>query len=354
MTWPARLLATASVLLGLGLGPARADDAGARVDVPIQQTVLPNGDMRYSVPVTIGGGPPVEAALDTGSFGLRVLASALSPSQYEATEESRNYPFSGGARLRGVLAKATIGVGGATTAAPILFQLVNGVDCVERQPRCPASRVSKADYRIAGDGIAGQGFPAIVGVSMRRATGVQYSADNPLGTIGDGRWIVILPLPGSTAPGHLIINPTADDTAGFTSIHLDPLSAGGDQGAASGWRDGALPGCLVNEASKERLCGLTMLDSGAQGFFSHSSDVTKPTTWRAGTPARFELKLGSETMTIPFSVGQGWPARVHVLPERGSGEARLSAGALPFFSYAVLYDAKAGTMGFKARTAEEP
>ncbi len=108
---------TTRILRAIGLAAAAllADActaaAAERADVPVHQTVLPDGAPRYSVPVTVGDGPPIEAALDTGSFGLRVLASALSPDQYEATELHRRYPFGGGARFDGVLARATLGVG---------------------------------------------------------------------------------------------------------------------------------------------------------------------------------------------------------------------------------------------------
>ena len=328
-------------------GIAAPQSAEARTDVPIDQTVLPDGDTRYSVPITVGGSAPIRAALDTGSFGLRVLKAALTPDRYEPTDIRRQYGFGGGARFDGVLARATLGVGSAQTDRPILFQLIDTVGCVEAQPDCPASRLRPEDYRIAGDGYAGRGFNAILGLSMRRAT-TDDSALNPLTVTGDRSWIVILPRPGSTEPGRLIIDPTDADRAGFVLLQLQP-EGGASDGRQSGWADTALPGCLVDLARKERSCGRTVLDSGAPGFSLPSAKVGKPTPWGPGRKASFELDVGGTRMVMPFTTGRDWSKRVVAHPPRRSAGAEITAGTLPYFSYAVLYDAEAGTIGLKRR-----
>ena len=64
----------------IGAGPHGPNDrrgAAERVEVPIKQTVLTNGVIRYSVPVKIGNASPIDAALDTGSTGLSVLRAAV-------------------------------------------------------------------------------------------------------------------------------------------------------------------------------------------------------------------------------------------------------------------------------------
>lgn len=319
----------------------------ARTDVPIDQIVLPDGDTRYSVPITVGGSAPIQAALDTGSFGLRVLKAALTPDRYEATDIRRQYGFGGGARFDGVLARATLGVGAAQTDRPILFQLIDTVGCVEEQPDCPASRLRPEEYRIAGDGYAGQGFDAILGLSMRRAA-TDDSALNPLTVTGDRSWIVILPRPGSTEQGHLIIDPTDADRAGFVLLQLQP-EGGASDGRQSGWSDTALPGCLVDVARKERFCGRTVLDSGAPGFSLASTKVRAPSPWGPGRKVSFEIDGDGTRMVMPFTTGRDWSTRVVAHPPRRSGAAEITAGTLPYFSYAVLYDAKAGTIGLKRR-----
>ena len=54
-------------------------------------------------------------------------------------------------------------------------------------------------------------------------------------------------------------------------------------------------------------------------------------------------------MVMPFTTGRDWSTRVVAHPVRQPGGAEIAAGTLPYFSYAVLYDAKAGTIGLKRR-----
>ena len=346
-TPPLPILALAAVLLGPAI-PARAAE---RVDVPVHLTVLPNGDPRYSVPVTVGGGPPVEAELDTGSFGLRVLKGALKPTQYQATALHRSYAFGGGAKFDGVLARAVVGVGSALTPAPVLFHLVERVGCAEGRPGCAAAKVKAEDYRIAGDGIPGQGFQAILGLSLRRAAD-EDSAQNPLVAAGPRSWILTLPRPGSPEPGHLIIDPDESERAGFATVKL------GRQGDLSdrlaGWADAALPGCLVEDGG-ERFCGRTLIDSGAPGLSVATDTVEGPTPWGAGRHARIEIGGADGPLAVPFTSGADYASRVLLHPRRGpEGGTDISVGSLPFLSYAVLYDADAGTMGFKPRDPAGP
>ena len=327
-----------------------ASPATARTDVQVHQTVLPDGITRYSVPVTVGDGPPIEAELDTGSFGLRVLKAALRPDQYEPTNLHRAYAFGGGAKLEGVLARAVLGVGPVRTDGPLLFQLVENVGCVETQPHCFASRIKAEDYRIAGDGFARQGFLAILGLSMRRAA-TDDSAWNPLMSLGDRSWILVLPLPGSAEPGHLVIDPDATDRAAFVTLQLRP--EGEVSGRLTGWADAALPGCLVPPNGATSLCGETVLDSGAPGVVVGTGSVSAPQKWEAGEAARLEIGGAGGPVSLPFTSGGEDASRVILHPSHGD-LARMSAGTLPFLSYEVLYDAKTGKMGFKPRDPAAP
>ena len=340
-------MATRTTRCGAALAAAAAALAGvpaaaARADIPVRQTLLPDGDIRYSVPVTVGDGPAIEAALDTGSVGLRVLKAALLPGQYRATALRRTYAFGGGAKFDGVLAQATLGVGPVRTAGPALFQLIDRVGCVAARPDCAASRVKPEDYRIAGDGYPGQGFSAILGLSLRRPAG-DDSALNPLAGTGDRSWILTLPRPGDAAPGHLVVDPDADERDGFTLLKLDPA------GDTSGWADAALPGCLVEEGGGQRFCGRTMIDSGAPGLSVATRDVDRPRPWGAGRKATLEIGGPDGPVSVPFVSGEDWSRRVLLHPPQGQGSVEISAGTLPYFSYAVLYDARNGTMGFKRR-----
>ncbi|MGI3903471.1 MAG: hypothetical protein ACRYGP_19595 [Janthinobacterium lividum] len=341
-------LAPALLALAVLSSLSGASCAAGRLDVPVSQMVLPNGDPRYSVPVSVGNGPAFEAQLDTGSFGLRVLASALEPGNYEATDLHRGYAFGSGAKFDGVLARGTISVGGAATEAPVLFHLVQRVACVDDKPDCPAARLKQQEYRIGGDGYAGQGFPAILGLSMLRAA-TDDSAQNPLTATGPRSWILVLPRPGRSEPGHLIIDPDESDRAGFTLLKLETP----DGGRLAGWADRALPGCL--EDGGQRFCGRTLLDSGAPGVSVATDTVKSAKPWGKGHLGRIEIGGDNGPVSVPFRSGADYSTRVILHPQRGpDGAAQLAVGTLPYFSYAVLYDSQAGTIGFKARDPNEP
>jgi hypothetical protein len=236
--------------------------AGDRTVVPISQHRLLNGDVRFTVPVRIGNGRVIEAMLDTGSFGLRVMSRALASSQYEPTGIVRSYGYGNGVVLRGPLARATVAIGNATSRGPINIQVVQSVGCRPSRPRCPASRVSAEDYGIGGDGLPHAGYDAIVGVSMRfsRAPG---AATNPLVALGDERWIVVLPKPGTSKSGELIVNPTPSDIAGFNRVSLRRLP-GGESGFGQ-VMDSRIPNCPERPLEQQARCQTMALDSGARG-----------------------------------------------------------------------------------------
>jgi hypothetical protein len=234
-----RLLAIAPLALLFVASRASAFSGSERVEVPIRQTRLSDGVIRYSVPVSIGGGAPFEAMLDSGSFGLRVLKKAVAPGQYTATDIRRPYPYASGARLRGFIATSVISIGEASTPSPVGFQVVETVDCVESKPKCPVSKVKPEEYGIGGDGLPNEGFQAILGISMRQPP-VRLGAVNPLTAIGNRSWIVILPLRDDSAPGRLIINPTAADTAGFKLYQMERQPTEENPG----WNDVTIPACV--------------------------------------------------------------------------------------------------------------
>jgi hypothetical protein len=253
-----KTLAIAPLALLLATIQGVAFSGNERVEVPIRQIKISDGVIRYSVPISVSGGAPIDAELDTGSFGLRVLERAMTPSQYSSTGIHRQIAFGSGARLSGVIATAVVGVGEAMTPSPIPFQVVQAVDCVETKPKCPASKVKFEDYGIAGDGFPHEGFDAILGISMRFPL-APMGAINPLAAIGSRSWIVILPRPGDDAPGQLIINPNESDTAGFKLYQMEHQPNPRGSTEEIGWQDTKIPVCP--DPSKQG-CPATRFDSG--------------------------------------------------------------------------------------------
>jgi hypothetical protein len=273
------------LLLGMGLAGVTAHAATQRLEVPIYQRQLGDGMLRYWVPVTVGGSGPIEAMLDTGSIGLRVMVEALRGARYEDTGIERSRPFGSGVALRGPLVKAVVKIGVASTEQPILLQVVRAVECTPKKPDCPASRLSHEDYRIGGDGLPKEGFSAILGLSMRAAP-VPEAAINPLTFIGDQAWIVQLPKPGDKQPGKLIVNPSEADRAGHRMMPVPQRPGPRNQPMLM---DRELPLCLDGNTADPGSCPTVRLDTGA----------------KAGLP--------------------------------------------PYYAYSVLYDLKLGAIGFKPR-----
>ena len=70
---------------GLALALVSAAEASAhaqepvRAKVPIREVILSDGAHRYGVPITVGA-TQIEAGLDTGSSGLRIVPNVVSAS----------------------------------------------------------------------------------------------------------------------------------------------------------------------------------------------------------------------------------------------------------------------------------
>ncbi len=331
------------VLPGLAFGQA-ADEVG-RVVVPISQTVLPNGDIRYSVPVRVNDSVTVPALLDTGSTGLRVMRAALVSTSYEDTGFESLYEFGGGDRLAGTIGTAVVSIGGVQTDGPVPFEVVAQASCADFRPVCSASMVSAQDYGIGGDGIPGQGFQAILGVSLTVENGASYTA-NPLAHIGARRWIIELPEPGQSETGSLILNPDDAEVQGFQMFQLAMVPSAG-AGFDSGWVD-ALPGCLNDGTNGQDVCGPAILDTGSPGIIADMVGGATAPLWGRDDNVTMSFSTGNQNVSLPFVADRN--PGTGLLQEPAQGNAtRLLDGFLPFFYFDVLYDAADGQMGLRAR-----
>lgn len=310
--------------------PASAQAAGARAEVPIRAVVLPDGIRRYSVRLTIDG-QPIEAQLDTGSTGLRVLKTGLTGPAASARGTNVSYFYGSGVQLVGTKVPAAVGFPGLA-AMPVPIERVETVECTERKPDCPAATLSVADYRIGGNGIAGQGFVAIIGTGLRRDT-----VPNPLVALGIGRWIVDLPREGETE-GRLVLNPSTDEVARYRQFAVL-----GDSNQVSA--------CLVRTDTAKRICGPAMVDTGASGLRVQGGKSDE--MWPRGTPAAIALGDAGGTASFPVTIGRRDQASgMFAYPRRaGSDATTLNLGLAPFLHWSVLFDADARRIGVVDRPA---
>jgi hypothetical protein len=302
-----------------------------RSEVPIKEVVLSDGTRRYTIPLTVAG-HNVDAGLDTGSVGLRVLPDAAEGAK--PTGSDRVYSYGAGTELEGPEAKAVVAVG--DVAAPIDIQAVRSIGCTRARQNCPASKLSPAQFGIQGDGLPGEGFRAIMGTGLGHA-----DLPNPLGALGVRRWIVELPRPGEVGAGRLILNPSEQEVAGFVSLAL--TNKGRDRQAD--W----LRACLSQASDSNPICAPTLIDTGAPGL-QVVNERARP--WVEGTAGRliFQEADGASAAAIDFKSGMRNQAShlTFTQDERVSG-ARIRSGLIAYFAYSVLYDADRGTIAFRAR-----
>ncbi|NWB32022.1 hypothetical protein [Pseudomonas gingeri] len=332
-------LVSLTLLSLLACIPEAFAQGGPREVIPIHATVMSTGNLRYSVPLNIGG-VLVETMLDTGSVGLRVMPGVLQSGNARSLGEPELTQYSSGVRLQGELAQARVGLGHYSVLTPI--QVVQSASCNDIRPHCIASKVPSRDFLMGGNPQKGEGYKAILGIGMFRS-----AASNPLIAMG-GRWIVVLPKPGESTSGQLIINPSNDEVRSFRTIRLQKFVA--KQGDTTGyWRDHNLRGCLQRRDNGQSICGNSILDTGAPGFIVFA-DNAQP-NWPNDIQAHFSLTLadGSE-FGQHFKVAKDGGRFVHFLTSLGKQNFHgINSGLLTFFDNYVLYDQNAGVIGLRSR-----
>jgi hypothetical protein len=185
-----------------------------------------------------------------------------------------------------------------------------------------------------GDGLAGEGFKAVLGLGL-----AGKAAENPLRALGAQRWIISLPRTDEPGSGRLVINPSDSDIADFILLPLLPRLA---------WRNDAahdaVEGRLENRAHAWTLCAPVLLDTGADRITLVNADVP------AGV-------LGPVTFAFPGVPGAeipapGQPKGLVAIVNRldlSMPKPIILAGATPYLSYDVLYDAERGAIGLRPR-----
>ena len=291
-----------------------------RAELPVHGVDLPNGDRRFATTITIDG-QSVEVGIDTGSTGLRVLPRGLGSAGSAARGPKVSYSYGAGTGFEGVAIDVPVGFG--AVAGRVRLMRISGVGCVAGHPDCPVAHADLSSYGIQGDGIAGQGFAAILGIRP------QHDAiDNPFEQLGIHRWIVDLPRTAGET-GRIVLNPGDDELAGYQRVGMDA--------------QGTTAGCLVGP---EKICAHAFFDSGAAGLRVIRTSPFRP--WPNGTPATITVGTGAEQQAMTVTIGRRDQASA-LLYAGGAGDTRLSFGFAPYFHWSVLYDAVARQIGLRPR-----
>jgi hypothetical protein len=303
-----------------------------RQEVPISQALGANGRYYYFVSVTVGGSQPFNALLDSGSTGLRLLPGIVGNSDVTSTSRHSTYGYGTGSQFDGVIARGVVSLGSAKTAEPVAVMLIDKVGCADARGSCPAAGHTAQDFSFATEAGMAEPNKARIGIGLGPS-----DADNPLAKIGDGIWIVELPSPGETMPGRLILNPAADEIAGFTKLQVSAET-------------GELGGCVIRVSDSQKICGQVLPDTGGNGMIVEARQRPESFPWPDGTQAVLGVvDEQGEKFGIGFAVKHvpGDSQNLH-WQQSGRMQPRIS-GSLPFLGFSVLFDSAHHEIGFRQR-----
>lgn len=273
------------------------------------------------VEITLGRSAPLAVMLDTGSVGLR-LWGALPPGTSLTSE--RIETVLDGNRISGLLGKARMGLGGATTTLAVPFQHID----------------TDSSYISAW---RRQGIVGILGIGT--GTG---ALTNPLvalpGSLGL-RWSVHFSRTASDATrrqGALILGA---QPPGDATMHFELPYLGLNVNGARLWDDHAADGCWTF-GREPAQCVPTWFDSGftvmrVKGSRFSQVPQTQTNLVRSGTAVT--LSAGSSAFVgHRFRAGDsGSQNLVRVLPR---GRATINTGNSFFFDFTVTYDVASGDL----------
>lgn len=297
-----------------------------RVEIPIREVDLSDGMRRYTVALVIDG-KPVEAALDTGSSGLRVLAPRLSDAAQAAQGHVSSYGYESGAEFKGQVIRLPVAMGVLSANAELMR--VDAIGCRREKPNCPMGGADLKTFGIMGDMLPGQGFAAIFGTAMNH-----NDIDNPLVELGVRRWIVELPRQAGET-GKLVLNPDDAEMANFRRFQVDDR--------------GMLSGCLTAAARQsQRICAPAIFDSGAPGIHVVGGDLPTPQQWPRGTDVTLALGDQRSSVGINVTLGRRDQAAGFFI-EPGPPRQHLAFGIAPYLAWSVLYDASRREIGVAPR-----
>jgi hypothetical protein len=295
--------------------------------IPVTAVTTDSGPVLI-VDVAIGG-KTLNVLLDTGSYGLRLVASQVPPDAVRRTGPAPQFSYATGVKVSGDLAQASAQIGGQQTAGPIPIELVTDTSCDPGRPDCPAANGKKPI-------MFGGRFDGIMGVSMRAVEGLV----NPLWRLPDGLGHEFAVHYDPAGASTVLLG---EPEAGYNLVQLDKGTPTNVPDAPPPWIP-SMPVCFTEAALPGgQTCGATAFDTGTTTIQivapdAHNSDVP------AGTA--IEMSVGQGAFSHTYTTGPG--ARAEIIAS--SPSRSQSIAGLPSYAAAdVRYDLVAGTIGFRPR-----
>lgn len=313
------LIRSLAIVVGAILASAAAVSAvrgaGQEIVVPLHVVRYSDGATQLGIDVAIGS-KTQRLLFDTGSTGLRILASAIPSDAFRRTGRPEKYAYGSGMEVQGEEADASVSIGSAQgTNVPI--QVVDRVACSSVQlSQCPKDLVDAMQF--AGP------YPGILGVYIRSPQ--LECCDSPLynleGKVGR-RFIVHA---NFEAPA-LILNPTASTMKAFSVVDFEAF--------------GAPRGCIRIYESGHETCGPVIFDTGSPMIL-----VTTTGTVPGQPYTHAAVRIGS--WTHDFTIGQFGSTGVPLYVVH-SDVVRIVLGLPAMQQFDVYYDLDARRVGVVTR-----
>lgn len=294
------------------------------------------------VQVTIGGGDPIWAVLDSGSTGLRVMTSAADNDIIETSTVQESATFADGTEVDGPVGQAFVEVAGVATTRPVPIEVINTISCqlVGQQFCGTANLLGPPDQGPGADGVQVQGilgigqFPDPQGTltnpleslpkpySLSWSIAMGQAADPPLGyqgalTLGSG----------APAPSSLTLEPPG------ASVTTSPL------------RNYSGPSLCWTVAGVWS-CGRTLVDSGASYCLIGGPSLSSLTMDPDGT---FLAPMQKVSVSLPgrppfWSFSTGTLAGFNLVAAYPASQFTAVLGISLFYQYTVTFDADGGIL----------
>jgi hypothetical protein len=328
-----------------GAAPVESADGAT---LPIQFATFADGYRKPTVMVSVGGGSAVPVLIDTGSTGLRILASAAGKTGVTSSSTSLTQSFADGTEYTGTLATTPATIGGLTTPAPIDLMLIDTVGCVGGGTGCPTptNQALVTDDKVYGT----------LGVSLAPPSGCASPIYSPLLQLpggSSGYTISSGATSGSVVLGNTPSSPSAVpiaiDSASFTRTAAGSCSS---ECSSPTYPNGSRPWdtstaqLCWSVSGGSPVCGRTTFDTGSED--AGIATASFPGVPTSGSALESGLSL---VLTAPGSSRALWSLTTGTTP--GTNRVSISSpasylvgttGSAFYFSGAVTFDAENGRL----------
>ncbi|MFI9202828.1 DUF3443 family protein [Streptomyces sp. NPDC053048] len=308
---------------------------------------------------TVGiGGRRVNLLVDTGSTGLKVLASAVGSGDATPIGVTGSSSYLSGLKIGGREAQATLHLGDAIAAGQTIL-LVDSLGCTDAHPDCEAAN-GKTPEEFGGvfDGILGIGMAA-------RDHGVVGCCANPmLGLTGRGSFVVHF----DEKNPQLILNPSAKTASRFKTVSLVRTATtvprpGGSPVTIPSWDPNPMRACLTVTTVLNTECAPVVFDTGTPTLALEAPRLAGPAVGTLG-PSGTVNTFGRQVTLAVASADWSW---TYTMPPENTLKQPMNALVTPLLTYGrqpqpvilaglpaftqvdVLYDLGGGRTGLAPR-----